>query len=479
MRPHRARVLRVALAAAIMLACAASRPARAESLGKSESPTGYWPSAICATCHDRAFAQHQESHHERSFTSPLFQAQYFEQLLPAASRDPALAAEARACTACHAPVAFAYSKSSAASATVTDPSLTGVTCDLCHTIRGYEGRAPQNGNFLSSPGEVKLGPLERPAGWHRGYSSLHAKSELCAICHEAVNQRGLRVKATFTEWKRSSFARAGLQCQHCHMSKDGLLVDGGRYESGKAAQLAFVSLPSQDRLHSHRFPGVHSGAPSEGVVSVSIEAPRRPARAGEVSKLRISVDNRKTGHAFPTGSAELRLLWLEVTATVGGKTFPVPATSKAAGGYGRAGDGEEDARWLRADVPAGSRLYREVLLDGRRRQTFAPWEAVSIAWDNRLRAGEVRDETYAVTFPRDTAGKARVDVRLVYAAYPTTIADALEVARAKPTQVSSASTELEVLPATGPAPEPEAAASTLTPQQHLDLKKAERKLGAQ
>ena len=463
------------LAAWIALVCTA---AQAQSLGKPESSTGYWPSAVCAQCHDRAYAQHQQSHHERSFTSALFQAQYFEQLLPAASRDPALAAEARACTACHAPVAFASSRSSAASATVTDPSMTGVTCDLCHTIRGYEGPAPQNGNYVSTPSELKLGPLERPGDWHRGYSPLHARSELCAVCHEAVNQRGLRVKATFTEWKESPFARAGLQCQHCHMSKDGLLVEGGRYESGAAAAIAFTSLPSEERLHSHRFPGVHSGAPSEGVVSVAVHRPSRPARAGEPTPVRVMVDNRRTGHAFPTGSAELRLLWLEVTATANGKTFPVPASTRALGGHGRAGDGDEDARWLRDDVPAGSRIYREVLLGANRRQTLSPWEAVAVAWDNRLKPGELREETYAVTFPRD-AQRARIDVRLVYAAYPSAFVDALQVPRAKPIQVSAASTELELLPAAGL--EPAAATSVVheTPLQRLQRKMAERKLRAE
>jgi hypothetical protein len=215
-------------------------------------------------------------------------------------------------------------------------------------------------------------------------------------------------------------------------------------------------------------------------VSVSVEPPRRPARAGEPAQVRVALDNRKTGHSFPTGSAELRLVWLEVTATAGGKTFPVAATSRAMGGYGRAGDGEEDARWLRTDVPAGARMYREVLLDARHRQTFSPWEAVSIVWDNRLRAGEVREEAYAVTFPRDASGPARVAARLVYAAYPTAIADALQVPRAQPIQVSAASVELELLPAVA-APEPEAATSVLheTPRQRLERKMGERKLHAQ
>ncbi|HSN15025.1 MAG TPA: hypothetical protein VLT61_10355, partial [Anaeromyxobacteraceae bacterium] len=66
--------------------------------------TGYWASSTCGGCHPRTLEQQVASHHEASFTNPIFQAQYFESVLPGASRDPALAGEARSCAACHAPV---------------------------------------------------------------------------------------------------------------------------------------------------------------------------------------------------------------------------------------------------------------------------------------------------------------------------------------------------------------------------------------
>ena len=120
--------------------------------------------------------QHLQSHHEKSFTSPLFQAQYFEMVLPRAARDPSIAADAKNCTACHSPVSYANNRSLATSAGVTDPSLSGVTCDLCHTIVGYEGDTPQNGNFIVSPGATSTARSGRAAATTASTTSFRRRA---------------------------------------------------------------------------------------------------------------------------------------------------------------------------------------------------------------------------------------------------------------------------------------------------------------
>src|SRR6266540_5269294 len=151
--------VRSALPAFALAALAVFAPSMARSQGgRAPSRTGYWPSATCANCHPRTVEQHMQSHHETSFMNPLFQAQYFEELLPRASRDPKLVEEARSCTACHAPVAWAYQRAYFTGPMPTDPSMSGVTCDLCHTITGIDGPTPRNGNFVSRPSDKKLGP---------------------------------------------------------------------------------------------------------------------------------------------------------------------------------------------------------------------------------------------------------------------------------------------------------------------------------
>jgi nitrate/TMAO reductase-like tetraheme cytochrome c subunit len=466
---HRHLATAAVCAAAIVTAVIAPRAAGQPS--GAAQPVRFWPSATCANCHQSQVEQHFQSRHEKSFTSPLFQAQYFEVVLPRAARDPSIAADAKNCTACHSPVSYANNRSRATSAGVTDPSLSGVTCDLCHTIVGFDGNAAQNGNFVVSPGPIKYGPFQKQASEHAAYNEIQTKSELCAICHEAVNSHGVRVKATFSEWKQSAFAKRGVQCQDCHMSKDGVLVDGGRYESGQVSTDSLSRAPSRDKIYSHRFPGIHSGAAIEGAVGLRIGKSPDRVPAGRPFTLTVVVDNGNTGHSLPAGSADLRLLWLEVTVTIGGRAIPLPADNRARGTWGAVGENNDDALLLGGDVPLGARLYRAVYFDRRNHQTLASFDATSIAFDNRLQAGEKRAEGYTVEVPRDATGSIQVEARLRYRAFPTSLAKELDVTPPGVVDVAHATGEIALDP---PPPEDPAAATPkhLTPQERLNqLKK--------
>ncbi len=456
--------MRNAATARLILATGALTLAAAAQaqMGRAPSATGYWPSAVCAGCHPRIVEQHMQSHHESSFRNPLFQAQYFEDLLPRASRDPKLVEEARACTSCHAPVAWSFRKQHFTGSMPADPSMSGVTCDLCHTISGYEGREPRNGNFISAPSESKLGPFPSETNWHHVYSELQTRSELCATCHEATNHLGLGVKTTYSEWKKSPFAAKKIQCQDCHMTRNGFLnADGGKFETGKAAEMSLGNAPARARLHTHRFPGAHSRSQVEGAIGLALFKVPATAAAGDPIAFTILVDNHRTGHKMPTGSAELRLLWLEVSATYRDKIVPVLPRVKALGGYGTAGSGENDAQLLGTDVPNGSRMYRAVFFDETSRQTFTSYDALRIVWDNRLDSGEKRVEPYEFVLPEDAGGPMRIQAKLVYLSYPTAFAKQWEVAPAEPVEVGTAAATVQVTPS--PVPLVKAARPADTP----------------
>jgi hypothetical protein len=432
--------LALAALAALASAAAATEPAQT---GPAPSPTGYWPSSTCQNCHPRTYQQHMESHHETSFRNPLFQAQYFEELIPKASRNPKLVEEARTCTACHAPVAYSFKRQAFTGPMPTDPSLSGVTCDLCHTISGFDGPTPRNGNFISRPSDKKLGPFPSDSDWHRAYSELHTKSELCATCHEAVNHRGVLVKGTYSEWKKSPAAAKGVQCQDCHMTRDGFRVeDGSRFEEGKAADASLINAPVRSKLFTHRFPGAHSRSQVEGAVTIAFQNVPQQARPGDPFTFAIVVDNHRTGHRMPTGSADLRLLWLEVTARTASRSWPVPARVKAAGGWSVAGAGDRDESVLGNDVPQGARTYRAVYFDELNQQTLSSYEAAKIVWDNRLEAGERRVEPYEAQIPEGAVGPLQLEARLVYLSYPTALAKRLEVPAATPVEVAKGAAQV-------------------------------------
>jgi len=441
-------------ALAVALAALVPSPSVAQRGVRTPGPTGYWPSSTCAGCHPRTVQQHSESQHESSFRNPLFQAQYFEELLPRASRDPKLVEEARSCTACHAPVAWAYQRAYFTGPMPTDPSMSGVTCDLCHTITGIDGPTPRNGNFVSRPSDKKLGPFPSDTNWHHVYSELQTKSELCATCHEAVNHNGVTVKGTYSEWKKSPAAALGIQCQDCHMTRDGFLSDDGtaQHESGKAAEGALINAPVRAKLYTHRFPGAHSRSQVEGAMAVAFDHLPKQARPGETIALSLLVDNRRSGHRMPTGSADLRLLWIEVTARAGAARWPV-TPSKAKGGYGVAGEGDRDDLFVGKDVPSGARVYRAVLFNDRNEQTLSSYEATRVIWDNRLDAGERRVEPYELAIPKNAAGPVQLEARVVYLSYPSALARKMSVPPAEPVEVARTSAEIPL----GSGPRPAAA----------------------
>jgi len=405
----------------------------------------YWPSSQCSNCHSYIFNQHSESMHAASFTNPVFQGQYFRELLPQVSADPELVKEAEGCIACHAPIAYLTKKSPIVSEEQVDPDRSGVTCDFCHTVTGYKGERPENGNYISDPGTQKYGPFMHVYNWHHIYSEFQTKSEFCAVCHNAVNHHGLEIKSTYSEWKNSGYAKEGIHCQDCHMNVMGFLISGKPvYESGRAARSSLVRTPYREKIYTHRFPGAHSRTQVVGSLTLSIETARSSASPGDEIRIDILVDNSRTGHKMPSGSADLRLLWLELKAYIGEetiRTIPIAASSDIEGqsAYNVAGKGAFDEEILRDDVPKGNRIYRAIFVDKSGKQTLSSYNAAKIIFDNRLDAEEIRKETYRFRIPQNAKGKVYLFAALNYLPYPGAFADrfglqvrdAVEIAFAK------------------------------------------------
>lgn len=400
----------------------------------------YWSSFLCQDCHDKIYYQHSQSMHARSFENPVFQAEYFNELLPKLG-DPGLIKEAKACIACHSPIT--YIKTGNGYMTSKDQvyrGMSGVTCDFCHTIRGYKGGVPGNANYISTPGYQKFGPFEYKTDWHHAYSELQTKSEFCAICHNRVNHKGLEIISTFTEWKKSSYARRGIQCQDCHMNVQGFLTGGQPvYESGKAARIKPGYAPYREKLYTHRFPGAHSRSQVAGAITLKIEINDADISPGDDITIDVIVDNSRTGHKMPSGSAELRVLVLQLRSVIGDKVITVPASSyMKTDMHDVAGEGKFDKFVLGKDVPHKSRLYRAVCVDEKGKQTLFSYEASSIIFDNRLNASEVRKESYNFKVPGNAEGPMQFGASLWYLPYPGSFAEKIGVPGAAMIEIASA-----------------------------------------
>ena len=400
--------------------------------GPATQTNGFWRTSTCRGCHDQIVAQHLASSHEMSFTNPAFQAQYREELLPKAATDPNLYAEARECIACHEPVTYATNGPRLLSLEEIDPQMNGVTCDICHSMTGYRDAKPQNGNYVVKPSIRKLGPFKEEGNWHHIYSEFQTKSDICAVCHEALNRHGLRIKATFTEWRESAFAQQGVQCQDCHMNVDGFLTAGKpRFASGLAADMSLGSAPQRDRLYTHQFPGAHSKTQIEGAITLAIEAIPPNDSQDRTLALDVTVDNSRTGHSMPSGSADLRLLWIEVTVRIGDEPIGRPAVIlepealDESSAYALAGRGRLDSILLGPEIPKGSRIYRAVFADGAGQATLDSYNAVAKLFDNRLKAAEKRKESYQFMIPEGAKGDITIKATLKYLPYSSTFTNRL------------------------------------------------------
>ncbi|MDF1562296.1 MAG: multiheme c-type cytochrome [Deltaproteobacteria bacterium] len=437
-------------------ACVTADPAKPPQKHAEVPATDFSEMRECKGCHATIYEQHAESMHATAYTNPVFLAQYYDLFMSRLHENPAAFADEPDCLACHAPVAFlrnrylgqhgaegtgdeagACASCHGGATQVVGASEEGVACDFCHRIQGFADEVAGNGNYLASPGQPKFGPLKTETGWHHAYSELQTRSEFCAICHSSHNRLGLALRTTFDEWKESRFAREGIQCQDCHMNANGFLTEGKAvYEKGKAAQMTLGSAPVRERLYTHRFYGAHSASQVEGALELEIWIQAPEIRPGKQQQVMVRVFNDKTGHKMPSGSAELRVVYLDVLAKTEQGDFPLRCGGKLEP-QGRSDAGSSEAIYG-GKIPPGRRLYHAVVVDQAGERTFSLFDAAKMVFDNRLEAGEVRNETYYLRLPEEVRGEVTIEASLYYLRYPEVFARQLEVPAFEPVRFASA-----------------------------------------
>ena len=73
--------------------------------------------------------------------------------------------------------------------------------------------------------------------------------------------------------------------------------------------------PELPDVAQHLFHGAHDPGKVRGVIELRIHPDIRDIEPGDRVKFTVALFNQKTGHKFPTGSAEERMVWLHVEAT--------------------------------------------------------------------------------------------------------------------------------------------------------------------
>jgi len=326
-----------------LLACAAAVSAFGAGLEPISS------AELCGRCHRAIHEAWKSSSHSHAMDSRLFQ-----DALEAAETDAGAAAR-KSCLSCHAPLAIQTGDLTLQKKV----SWEGVTCDYCHSVTSV-GFTAANPKAKLEFNLIKSGPLKdaNPIGHGASYSEVHTSSAVCAPCHEYRNAQGFSVLSTFSEWKASPQARAGKQCQSCHMSRvEGDVVDPKVQRSTAA------------KINLHQMPGSHS----IDQLTSTFKAQLSSSRDGGKLNVRVDVANSAAGHYVPTGSP-LRQIVLELRAdSYGGKHFR-----------------EE-------------RVYRRIVADANGkaldREHLAFLKGAKLISDTRLAPEEKRAETFSFDVP--------------------------------------------------------------------------------
>ena len=449
------RFLAVMLVMGLALVVAyAAGPAGDAALG-AYSYDDFEPNEVCAECHTVIARQYEQAMMSQSFTHHWDEIEYFELALPHAEKVEKVAGVKAGCNGCHAPLAFLAGDIPPKRPAENTRANEGVSCDLCHSIVGHEGDVPFNFNFIVEPGEVKQGvrsDTESP-GHEIAANPFMMTSELCGTCHNEKDPWGLWVKATHLEWKESPQAKAGIVCQDCHMPPAA---------GNSAPEAGGVDHPD---VRQHLFHGAHDAGKLAGAVEVRISSDADAAKAGKSLVFTATVVNAKAAHMIPSGSAEERLLWLDVTAVdSAGRIYHLPVDPKGFDGedmtiasadalaYQDIGDilGIAGFKGLLRDapVPAGNRIFRLPYLDPKGRMTVAQWNTAAFGSDYRLAPLAAVNETFSWQLPEDIApGPVTVTASVWYSKLVASVAEFLKVPdeESTPFKMSDHSTTIEVL----------------------------------
>lgn len=410
------------------------------------------PKFCGSACHADFYQQWKQAMMSQAYTHHWDEIEYFKLAVPHAEKDTKVAEVKDGCNGCHAPISYVAGDTPPPRPEMNSRANESVSCDVCHSITGFEGDTPYNFNYIMKPGKTKYGSRDGtvPSPAHEiVVSDLHRSGDFCGICHNEKSPFDVWVKSTHLEWKEGPYAKEGVQCQDCHMPK---------------AESIFASMgKTYPDTRQHLFHGAHDPGKVKGTIELRIHPNVNEAEPGEPVKFTVALFNQKTGHKFPTGSVEDRIVWLHVEAIdKNGKAYHLPVDKKGFEGeeytiaadvlaYQDMGIALDDASFKgvqRDAVPIGDRIFRMPYFDPQGRMTIQQWNTASQGVDYRIGPRETKMETFAFNLPADLPpGEMKVTAKLYYSKLVASVGKLLNVPSEEyePLLVNEHSTKIAIL----------------------------------
>ena len=411
------------------LAISGAQKAGDQALGTRKYEEFQTPKFCGTSCHTDIFQQWLQAMMSQAYTHHWDEIEYFKLAVPHAEKDSIVAGVKAGCNGCHAPIAFLVGDVPPPLPSQNSRANESVACDLCHTVTGLAGDTPYNFNWISEPGKTKYGPREGKNSPEHNLlkSDFLATAEFCGTCHNEKDPYGIWVKSTQLEWKDGPYAKQGVKCHDCHMT----------YAQGKTAAMGNAYPDARQ----HLFHGAHDAGKVRGTIELRIHPDIREAQPGDPVKFTVALFNQKTGHKFPTGSVEDRIVWMHVEAVdAKGKAYHIPVDKKGFAGeeytigadvlaYQDMGIALNDPNFKgvqRDGIPVGDRIFRMAYLDPQGRITIQQWNTKSFGVDYRLGPRETKVETCTFNLPMNIPpGPLKVTAVLNYQKLVKPVADFL------------------------------------------------------
>ena len=407
----------------------------------------------CRQCHNQFYQQWSQAMMSQAYTHEWDEIEYFKLAVAHAEAVPELKDVVDGCNGCHTPMAYLAGDVTPPPPSEGSRANESVSCEVCHLIKGIAGDTAYNFNWVIEPGKTKYssrkGDKESPN--HKIVATdLHSDTRICGSCHNEKSPFGTWVKSTQLEWLEGPYAEDGVMCQDCHMPDTKM----------RTAKMGTVYPDAR----MHLFNGAHDPGKVRGTIEVRIQPDIRESVPGETVVFTTTLFNQKTGHKFPTGSVEDRIVWLHVEAKdEAGNTYHLPVDKKGFDGeeYTIASDvlayqdmgvplGIDNFEGVRReDVPIGDRIFRMPYFDPEGRMTIMQWNTASLGVDYRIGPRETKTETYTFSLPYEIEpGQLKINAKLYYRLLVKPVGEYLEVPEEEYTalEVNSHSTEITVYP---------------------------------
>lgn len=371
----------------------------------------------CAECHGDIVKQWRDSVHAfGSLNNPLYRVA-LDSFVESSGQK-----KAQFCNGCHEPtIMFDKDLEDRFSPDHKQAHL-GVTCGTCHSVT--EARYDGNASYTLTTSEIPIPDFDKPStiATHvqRVTTTKVDANALCVSCHRAFLSKATGHEVhilgidEYAPWRRSRFAGntvtrldEGIEAQNCvscHMPTTPEGKSSHRFAGGHSAMAQMIG--STEQLEAVR--KMVESAASLDIAAVGVGTQDKPTpeekfglKGGEDVWFDVVVRNTGVGHRFPSGVADLKDTWLEVTLRdANGDTLVEAGTDQA-------DDGDDPSahrfRVLLLDEMAGSQLAHSVarFRTAGYDHTIAPRDAAVVRY-----IWHVPDDLGDVNFP------AKIHVRL-------------------------------------------------------------------